>query len=160
MSRLEALEAEIAEVEDQLSAPAPSPVLLHPNVSALYRKRVAALSASLSEPSIRRRALELIRSLIVRVTVRPGVEGVDLELEGALSAMIGVAQNAESRLSAACSVEVVAGGRSRRSRHAGTPKAKTSAAGPAEASQVSLVAGARNSRFLRLVERVVPMLAA
>lgn len=39
-------------------------------------------------------------------------------------------------------------------------EARTSAAGPAEASQVSLVAGACNSRFLRLVERVVPRLVA
>ena len=45
----------------------------------------------------------------MRVTVRPGTDGVALELEGALSAMIGVAQNEESRPMAACSLEVVAG---------------------------------------------------
>jgi len=57
-------------------------------------------------------------------------------------------------------MNLVAGGRNRRSLRAGARNAKTSAAEPAEASQVSLVAGGRNSRFLRLQEKAVPRLAA
>ncbi|NDW46365.1 hypothetical protein, partial [Ruegeria sp. PrR005] len=45
----------------------------------------------------------------------PG-QGIVLELEEALTAMIGLAQNDKSRPMAACSEEVVAGGRNRRSR--------------------------------------------
>ncbi len=126
----------------KLSEATPSPVRLQPNLSELYRSKVSDLAQVLSDPSIRTGALEIIRGLIERVTIQHDRDGVQIELEGALTAMIGLVQNDKSRLAAAGSVKVVAGGRSRRSRQAGGPKAKTSAAGPAEASQISLVAGA------------------
>ncbi|HAE27465.1 MAG TPA: hypothetical protein DCG58_09920 [Hyphomonas adhaerens] len=53
-----------------------------------------------------------------------------------------------------------AGGRNQRSLRNGSWNAKTSAAGALEVSQVSLVAGACNQRYLRLVERQIPKLAA
>ena len=71
---------------------------------------------TLADPEIRAPALELIRSLISRVTVLDGPDGVSLELEGALTAMIGLAQNVKSPLESGlddglvdCSAEVVAG---------------------------------------------------
>ncbi|WP_171240106.1 hypothetical protein [Ruegeria sp. HKCCA5491] len=86
---------------------------LHPNLSELYRSKVADLAQALSDPSIRKGALEIIRSLIERVSVQHERDGVQIELEGALAAMIGLVQNDKSHLAAACSrlcwTQVVAG---------------------------------------------------
>ncbi|WP_093038009.1 recombinase family protein [Ruegeria marina] len=141
-AKLEELEARISDLDATLREPAPVPVRLHPNLSELYRNKVAELAQTLSDPEIRTESLEIIRGLIERVIVLHEGECIVLELEGALTAMISLAQNDKSRPAAACSEKVVAGGRSRRSRRAGAGKAKASAAGLAEASQVSLVAGA------------------
>jgi DNA invertase Pin-like site-specific DNA recombinase len=94
--RLEALEARMAELDTAVAAPEPTPVRLHPNLAAIYRRKVAELAAALADPEIRPQALETIRGLITRVTVRDSAEGLALELEGALTAMIGLAQNAKS----------------------------------------------------------------
>ena len=113
-SKLEDLEARLAELDKALSAPAPSAVRLHPNLSEVYRRKVAELAITLSDPDIRTKALETIRGLIASVTVRATADGITLELEGALSAMVGLAQGGatkgplESGLDAG-SVEVVAG---------------------------------------------------
>lgn len=45
---------------------------------------------------VRSAALEIIRSLITRVTVFDRREGLTLDLEGTLIAMIGLAQDAKS----------------------------------------------------------------
>ncbi len=108
-TRLEELEAQIAELDAKLSEPVPSPVRLHPNLSELYRSKVADLAQALSDPAIRTGALEIIRGLIERVTVQHERDGVQIDLEGALAAMIGLVQNDKSRLAAAGSVKVVAG---------------------------------------------------
>ncbi len=114
--RLETLEARLGELDVTLTAPAPTQVRLHPNLSEMYKKKVAELAATLADPEIRTAALEIIRGLITRVTVHGGEDGVTLELEGALTAMIGLAQNDKSPLgsgldvrSVASSVKVVAG---------------------------------------------------
>ena len=112
--KLQALEARKAELDAVLSALAPSPVRLHPNLAELYRRKVGELTLTLQDPALRVPALESIRSLISRVTVRRDAHGVVLELEGALSAMVGLAQGgtAKSPLVSgldASSVEVVAG---------------------------------------------------
>jgi DNA invertase Pin-like site-specific DNA recombinase len=119
--RLEDLEARLAELDAKLKAPAPSPIRLHPNLTEIYRRKVGDLAATLSDPEIRTSALETIRGLITRVTVCDGADGITLQLEGALTAMIGLAQNDKSPpgggLDAdvlARSVKVVAGARNRR----------------------------------------------
>ena len=112
--KLEELEVRLAEIDQDLTAPAPSPVRLHPNLSEMYRRKVAALAETLADPEIRTPALETIRGLIEAVTVHVTPEGSKLELEGALAAMVGLAQGqtAKSPLGSgldASSVEVVAG---------------------------------------------------
>ena len=116
--KLDELEAKLAALDAQLAAPAPSPLRLHPNLSELYRQKVDALANTLSDPQIRTPALEVMRGLIEHVTVHHGSEGVTLELEGALTAMIGFAQNDKSPLGSGldvgavdCSTKVVAGTR-------------------------------------------------
>jgi site-specific DNA recombinase len=107
--RLEMLEAKQAALDAALAAPAPSPVRLHPNLSEIYRKKVAELAVTLADPGIRAAALEIVRGLITRVTVNNGPEGITLDLEGALAAMIGLAQNAKSPLESGLDVRAVAG---------------------------------------------------
>ena len=108
--RLEEMERRKAALEDRLSAPAPSPVRLHPGLSELYRKKVTELSESLGDPEIRTPALEILRGLIDRVTVHASAAGgVTLELEGALTAMVEAAQPGALRDVDESSVKVVAG---------------------------------------------------
>lgn len=59
---------------------APTPVRLHPNLSELYRQKVADLHLALADPQIGPEALALLRSLIERIVVRPLPEG-GFELE-------------------------------------------------------------------------------
>ena len=107
--RLETLEARLAELDQALAAPAPTPVRFHPNLAEAYRKKVAELAVALTDPAIRTEALEIIRGLITRVTVTAGEDGVTLGLDGALSALIGLGSNAKNLPLGGCSVEVVAG---------------------------------------------------
>jgi site-specific DNA recombinase len=108
----------VAEVQKQ----APTPVRLHPNLSELYRQKVADLHLALADPQIGPEALSLLRSLIERIVVRPLPDGsFELEIVGPLAAMVGLGQstadNKKAALGAAvfavdeCSVKVVAGAR-------------------------------------------------
>jgi len=90
--KMEELEGKLAQIDASLIAPAPSTVRLHPNLSELYRRKVAELAITLSDPEIRTQSLETIRGLIESVTVQITAEGTRLELEGALTAMVGLAQ--------------------------------------------------------------------
>lgn len=51
------------------------------------------MATTLADPHIQTAALEIIRGLITRVTVHGSTYGLTLELDGALTAMIGLAQN-------------------------------------------------------------------
>ena len=90
--RLEEMEGRLAQLDAALATPPPSPVRLHPNVGETYRKKVTELSVALEDPDIRAPALEAIRGLIERVTVSDDAAGVTLDLEGAITAMIDLAQ--------------------------------------------------------------------
>ena len=56
--RLEELEARRADLDAELAAPPPTSVRLHPNLSAMYRRKVEQLSQTLSDPEIRPMAIE------------------------------------------------------------------------------------------------------
>ena len=93
--RLDALEAERRQIDATLAAPAPSPVRLHPDLAELYRKKVQALHEALHDPATEAEALEIVRSLIEQVIVRPRQGGgVEVELVGEIAAMVEVAQAA------------------------------------------------------------------
>ncbi len=106
--RLEEMEGRLAELDAALATPPPSPVRLHPNIAETYRRKVAELSAALEDADIRAPALEAIRGLIERVTVLDDPTGITLDLEGAITAMIDLAQPLAREVDCS-SVKVVAG---------------------------------------------------
>ena len=110
-TKLEDMEARLAEVDATLSMPAPSPVRLHPQLSGIYRRKVEELSRTLADPEIRPAALETIRGLISSVTIHETEESVRVELEGAITALVGLAQPEAEAFISSGSVEVVAGAR-------------------------------------------------
>ena len=115
MARLEVLETERAGLEQDLAAPAPSPVRLHPGLADRYRSKVENLAEALQNPLIRDEALGLLRSLIERVTLRHDTDGWQVELDGDICALltIGMAEEVSgaprAREELMGSVKVVAG---------------------------------------------------
>jgi site-specific DNA recombinase len=108
-NKLEDLEARLGMIDTKLAAPAPSPVRLHPRLSEIYRRKVEELSATLTDPEIRPMALETIRGLIQSVTIHETDSSVRIDLEGAITALVGLAQPGADAVISAGSVKVVAG---------------------------------------------------
>ena len=106
------LEGRVAAIDAELDSPAPPPVRLNPNLSELYRRRVTELAITLADPSIAQPAREVVRNLIERVSVSWEDGQAVVALDGALTALIGLATNAKGPAVAGpfgCSVKVVAG---------------------------------------------------
>jgi site-specific DNA recombinase len=110
--RLDALEAERAQIETTLAAPAPSPIRLHPNLAELYRRKVAALHEALRDPNTQAEALEIMRSLIEQVIVHPReAGGFEVELVGEIASMVEVAMGGERKNAALGGAALDAGSR-------------------------------------------------
>jgi hypothetical protein len=71
---LEALEARQGEVAKELAGLLDEPVRLHPNLAAIYRRKVATLQNLLENDATRTEAVEIIRSLVDQVIFRPTAE--------------------------------------------------------------------------------------
>ena len=70
------------------------PVPLHPNLSAIYGRKVAALPSLLENEATRTEAVEIIRTLVDQVICRPtGEAGLEIELVGDIARMVYLAQN-------------------------------------------------------------------
>ena len=98
---------------------APVP-LLHPNLAALYREKVATLASALQNAESRSEAAEALRGLVDAIVLVPAGNELRIELKGNLAAMLSAAQNAKR-----------------------SPEGDLS-------QQIALVAGARNQRYLQL----------
>ena len=112
--RLDELEARRSALEQELEAPAPSPVRLHPNLAQVYRRKVERLHEALADPALRDEALGLLRGLIERVVLHPADEGQEVEIVGEIVRMVELGRDAKQAAldaEAACSVKVVAGAR-------------------------------------------------
>jgi len=72
-------------------------ILAHPNLPALYRRKVQQLEAVLEGPD-RAEAMELIRSMIERVDLHPrgGGTGLDAVLHGDLAAILAACTGAQT----------------------------------------------------------------
>ena len=91
--RLTALEIERKELELKLAEPEAAPVHLHPNLAALYRRKVERLADALRDPTSGPEAIEIMRGLIAQVIVTYSKEeGLIVELIGEVAAMVMTAQ--------------------------------------------------------------------
>jgi hypothetical protein len=108
--RLDHLETRRVELGALLQAAPPPQPLLHPNLAELYRQRVADLHAALADPVDGTKAVELVRTLIERVEVKPKDDVLEIELVGAIAQMVHLAMRDDTfvREPFASSVKVVA----------------------------------------------------
>ena len=116
--RLALLEREKSSAAARLAAAQSKPVLrLHPNLPALYRKKVQQLAAALSKPDIAVEAGEIIRGLIDRIVLTPSEGSLEAELFGDLAAILDYAQGGHQQARKGLSemrLSVVAGARNQR----------------------------------------------
>ena len=78
----------------ELAGVSDAPVRLHPNLAAVYRRKVAALQDLLQDEATRTEAVEIIRTLIEQVILRPTTGGaLELELVGDIAKMVHLAQS-------------------------------------------------------------------
>jgi hypothetical protein len=134
--RMKALETRKAEIEAEMAyAEPPSVLRLHPNAAEVYRRKVAELELALNDEVIKAEAADILRSLIERVVLTPSADasdGLDAQLYGELAGVLALSDPDKQKLPA------------------------LGAAG----SQLSVVAGARNQRYLHMVRSPVPRIAA
>lgn len=114
--KMTALEARKIVIRDELSELGEEePLRLHPGLSDIYRRKVAALMEALNKDELaRNEAVEVLRGLISTIRLTPDGEGdLHIELVGELGAimLLGEADDKKPRRSSngACSVTLVAG---------------------------------------------------
>jgi hypothetical protein len=98
--RLEALEMERKQLlaERDHAAGALPPVHLHPNLAEVYRRKVAELERVLEHGPDHAEAMDLIRSLIERVDLKPRPDGgIDATLHGELAQVLALMESASSK---------------------------------------------------------------
>jgi hypothetical protein len=107
----------------KLAAADEPPPLLHPEMTRIYRAKVTELARALQEPDSRSEATEALRGLVDAIVLTPDQAGetLQIELRGNLATMLGA-----------------------------TVQTKRSPESDDLSLQVSLVAGARNQRYLQL----------
>ncbi len=93
--KLATLEAGKAAIVTKLAEPKPKPISFLPNAAELYRQRIAELEQALRHPEAGDAAREAARALIGMAVIRPrpdaGKKAFDLDLEGALAALLQMA---------------------------------------------------------------------
>jgi site-specific DNA recombinase len=92
LRQLESRKREIA--ADLKAQPRDTEIAIHPNLPDLYRRKVARLQEVLGDEATRPQAVEIIRSLLDRIEVRPGQERGHCEviIVGALAQILAFAQ--------------------------------------------------------------------
>ena len=91
--RLTTLEKQKAAAETKLATTGKAPVLrLHPNLPALYRKKVDSLAAALNEPGTAAEAGDIMRGLIDRIVLTPADGALKAELYGDLARLMTFAE--------------------------------------------------------------------
>ncbi len=86
---------------------------LHPNLAEVYRQKVERLHEALQCAATRHEALEILRALIDKVTVRHQNKVFEIELVGEIANMVALSAGTESTNNERFrrSVKVVAGAR-------------------------------------------------
>lgn len=89
--RMAALEARKTAIRDELSElDEEEPLRLHPGLSGIYRRKVAALTEALNkDETSRNEAVEVLRGLVTTILLMPDGEGeLQIELVGELGAIM------------------------------------------------------------------------
>lgn len=85
---MEHLEAKKIELEAKLTEPTPTPVRLHPNLSAIYSQKIERLREALIGEDTRGEAAEIFRSLIEEIRLIPADGTLRIHLIGKLTALL------------------------------------------------------------------------
>ncbi len=168
--RMIELDARRNDLERQLSAsPAPDPLRIHPSMATSYRVRISQLIAGLSDAERMDEAKEALRALIEKVELvpvsaearEPGRSGLAIHLHGALASLLRLACGLPVRAPLDAAAQTP-----KAPREAGRGGVITGQSADADSQSIYiidelvLVAGTCNQRYLRLVERQIPKLAA
>ncbi|GAB1715049.1 MAG: Recombinase [Nitrobacter sp.] len=163
MDALEDRKKELTELLTNVPEDAPDRL---PSASAIYARKVTILTKALNRPNERQQAAEALRMLIERIVLTPGPKRGEIlaTLHGELRTILewterqaigkGRKNDTPGAGLTGVSVSVVAGKHNTRSLRNG-PDTPQSGESP-----ISMVAGATSNQFLRLIEQVVPRLAA
>ncbi|MGR3621384.1 hypothetical protein [Pseudophaeobacter sp.] len=68
------------------------PVLLHPALSQMYKKKVADLTAVLNDPETKAKATTIIRSMLSEIRLSPIEGALEIELVGELTGLLTLGQ--------------------------------------------------------------------
>ena len=125
-NRLSDLESQQETLRAQLKEIPPSNVRLHPGVAEVYAEKVQQLENALNDPDIRHEAAEVLRGLIDRIELHPRSDskGLDALLHGDLAEILSFCD--------------------------GDPRKNKIPGAEGSGSLLSVVAGARNQRYLHL----------
>ncbi len=92
LCRLEKLELEKKELENDLTGPTPELVRFHPNVADLYVSKVNSLRNALNEDGAREEAAQILRGLVDEIRLHPIDDQLQIELIGDLATLLGFAE--------------------------------------------------------------------
>ena len=166
MKQMKELEARQKELQAFLAEAEEPPPLLHPNMAHHYRAQVEELYAALQEDSEARRmgAADVLRSLVKEIVLTPDPESgvLQVDVHGDLAGILTVALERKKPADGAggSQSEMVAGTCSNQKLRTQKSRPDGAAGSCDHGSQFEMVAGARNQRYLRLVEQQIPKLAA
>ena len=111
-AKLDSLEEQKARLELELANAEPEqPVLLHPGLAQMYKKKVADLTAVLNDPETKAEATAIIRSMLSEIRLSPIEGALEIELVGELAGLLrlGQKETASKRYASGRSVTLVAG---------------------------------------------------
>ena len=91
LDRLEKLEEELDCLKDELTAPQPGPVRIHPNIARYYSEMVNNLRECLNQEETRMEAAGIIRGLVDEIRLHPTDGELKIELKGDLATLLGFA---------------------------------------------------------------------
>ena len=111
-AKLDSLEKQKARLEVELANAEPEqPVLLHPALSQMYKKKVADLTEVLNDPETKAEATTIIRGMLSEIRLTPNNDALEIELVGELAGLLrlGQKETASKRYASGRSVTLVAG---------------------------------------------------
>ena len=88
-AKMDSLETRKRNLEAEWASTEPlTPVMLHPNLSDIYRTKIANLTKELNDPATKAEATAIIRSLLDSICLVPNRSGaLDIELAGELAGL-------------------------------------------------------------------------